>query len=227
MAASSISPKKAGQIAKKAAETVLTQTRQVLVQANTPEMLPGLTGQRVVELWPMWRADLEKRARNTDIRHHKALIEQALKPLAVAMLDIEFSSKHMIDKWNETDFGDTTSATYESNKEYPRKYGNEPQNWINLPFKELRCKNLSAHNDTWEPWKNISWNSTLKPCAISQIESLDNQIATANDPLVKSNFKTARRNWSDIIKRFKTDAVAVFIKRLTLISLGGGCTGHR
>ena len=74
MTASSISPKKAGQIAKKAAETVLTQ-------ANTPEMLPGLTGQRVDDLWPMRRADLKKRARNIDIRHHKALVEQALQPL--------------------------------------------------------------------------------------------------------------------------------------------------
>ena len=74
----------------------------------------------------------------------------------------------------------------------------------------LRWKNLSAHNDTWEPWKNISWNSALKPYAISQVESLDNQIATANDPMAKSNFKTARRNWSDIIKRFETAVVAVF-----------------
>ena len=59
--------------------------------------------------------------------------------------------------------------------------------------------------------ENISWNSALKPYAISQVTSLDNQIATANDPLVKSNFKSARRNWSDIIKRFDTDVVAVFI----------------
>lgn len=74
----------------------------------------------------------------------------------------------------------------------------------------IRWKNLSAHNDTWEPWKNISWNSALKPYAISQIESLDNQLAIANDPTVKSNLKTARRNWSDIVKRFDTDVVAVF-----------------
>ena len=31
--------------------------------------------------------------------------------LAVAMLDIEFFSKHMIDKWNETEFGDTVTYT--------------------------------------------------------------------------------------------------------------------
>ena len=79
MAASSTSPKKAGQIAKKAAETVLTQTGQVLIQANTPELLPGLNGQNIVDLWPTWRADLEKRARNTDPRHHKTLVEQAMQ----------------------------------------------------------------------------------------------------------------------------------------------------
>ena len=83
MAASTISPQKAAQIAKKASETVLTHTGQVLIQANTPELLPGLTGQNVVDLWPTWRAGLEKRARNTDPRHHKTLVEQAMQLLYI------------------------------------------------------------------------------------------------------------------------------------------------
>ena len=75
MTSPSITPKKEERIAQKAAETVLSQQGQVVIQANTPEMLPGLTGQKVVELWPVLCSDVEKRAHNTEQRHHKTLIE--------------------------------------------------------------------------------------------------------------------------------------------------------
>ena len=80
MASPAITPKKAERIAKKAAEAVLSHQGHVVIQANTPEMLPGLTGQKVVGLWPKLRADIEKRARNTDPKSHKTLIEQSMHP---------------------------------------------------------------------------------------------------------------------------------------------------
>ena len=81
MASPAITPKKAERIAKKAAEAVLSHQGHVVIQANTPEMLPGLTGQKVVGLWPKLRADIEKRARNTDPKSHKTLIELLRVPV--------------------------------------------------------------------------------------------------------------------------------------------------
>ena len=78
-------------------------------------------------------------------------------------------------------------------------------------FALVRWKGLTKKNDTWEPYKSISWNTAFKEYTQEQLALLEDRLSKEQNVLIIPQLKEIKRGWTQVLKRFQTDELAVRI----------------